>query len=814
MPFSSQWFSNPSTDDYTIDNSCSFDATNDYLYKTLGTASNRKVFTISCWVKRSKLDSGGTNQGILSAGTSGNDRGGLFFVGDEIHFSFSYGGTWYELKSSAKYRDTSGWMHIVVRVNTDTGTAADRTKIYVNGSEIAYATSGYVPEDAELPINDAVEQVIGAYSANKAANDMFGGYIAEMYFIDNGALTPSSFGETSSTTGQWIPKDYTGSYGDNGYRLSFGTSGAMGDDTSGEENDFSLTGISANNQFTDSPTKNFPTWDPQSMQANISLSEANLIATNTSNTQGLCFSTLAAKTGKKYYAEFTATTSNNVMVGVVKTTSNVTRDNTLTFDNLAANDAQLLDIGSGDVYNSDTTPTVSNYAPNDSVPVTLMVALDLENDKIYWGDAGVGASGWSDGSGSYDQAFSSASGVDLTANLDWFFTTKPYAGSCQANLGQDSFTVDPPTGYVKLNTANFDDPAIADPTGYFHPQIYTGNGSTQTITLNGTSTFAPALTIIKNRTEDDSWVWTDDVRGATKIISSDTDGDEDTDADTLTAFTSNGFSLGDDEKVNFKLDASTAGEKYVSYSWKANEEGAADADGMTKTSDSSTTSITVSADATAGFSIIKYTGNGSASTLAHGLGKTPSLIITKDLGNSRAWPVYHSGLSAATKVIYMNTYSPEATDATVYGAAPTSSVVNIATSNESNGNTINYIQYVFAEIDGFSKFGTYIGNGADDGPFINLGFKPAIFAVKARALNAQWYHWDAARNAYNPLTLLFCFDLDADEAEFAGWSMAWPVDFLSNGVKLRDDATDMNTDGQVYLYAAWASSPVKYATAR
>ena len=384
MPFSSQWFSNPSTDDYTIDNSCSFDATNDYLYKTLGTASNRKVFTISCWVKRSKLDSGGTNQGILSAGTSGNDRGGLFFVGDEIHFSFSYGGTWYELKSSAKYRDTSGWMHIVVRVNTDTGTAADRTKIYVNGSEIAYATSGYVPEDAELPINDAVEQVIGAYSANKAANDMFGGYIAEMYFIDNGALTPSSFGETSSTTGQWIPKDYTGSYGDNGYRLSFGTSGAMGDDTSGEENDFSLTGISANNQFTDSPTKNFPTWDPQSMQANISVSEANLIATNTSNTQGLCFSTLVAKTGKKYYAEFTLNASPQLSnqypaIGVIGIDVDMDGGNNI------GNSSFFGYLPNGNKLTGGSSSSYGNTYGNGDI---IGIALDLDNQKIYFSKNG------------------------------------------------------------------------------------------------------------------------------------------------------------------------------------------------------------------------------------------------------------------------------------------------------------------------------------------------------------------------------------------------------------------------------------------
>lgn len=777
-----QWMASAAATTYEIDNSCSFDATNDYLTKTYGSAGNQKTFTISCWVKRSKLDSSATNQGILSAGTSGNNRGGLFFVADEIHFSFSYGGTWYELKSSAKYRDTSGWMNIVTKVDTTQSTASDRTKIYVNGSEISYATSGYVPEDATLPINDDIEQVIGAYSANKAANDMFGGYMADIYFIDGSALAPSNFGETSSTTGQWIPKDYTGSYGDNGYRLSFGTSSAMGDDTSGEENDFSLTGIAAANQFTDSPTKNFPTWDPQSMQANISLSEANLIATNTSNTQGLCFSTLAAKTGKKYYAEFTITTSNTVMLGVVKTTSNVTRDNTLTFDDLAANDAQVLHVASGDVYNSDTTPTVSNYAPNDSVPVTLMVALDLENDKIYWGDAGVGASGWSDGSGSYDQAFGSASGVDLTADLDWFFTARPYAGACQANFGQDSFTVDPPTGYVRLNTANFDDPATADPTAYFQTTLYTGDGSTQSINQAGNSTFDPDLVWIKDRDDTENHCWFDSVRGATKVLYSNTTDDEETDADTLTAFESDGFALGADVKVN------TSSDKFVAWQWLEST--------------------------TAGFDIVSDTGTGSAHTISHSLSATPEFIIRKKRtsGTDDAWIIWHTDLGGAN--YYLN-FDDGASDTSVNywnNTLPTSSVFSVGASNGTNQNTETFITYLFHSVDGFSKFGKYLGNNSNDGPFVYCGFSPAFVMIKGTAAEA-WYVGDNKRLGYNlgnrPMLVP-----NTTAAEDASWSGNAPFDLYSNGFKIRRTGGAFNSDGGTYLYAAFAHSPVKYATAR
>ena len=177
MPFSSQWFSNPSTGDYTIDNSCSFDATNDYLYKDFGSSAGGTTtkWTFSCWVKRSKLDSSGTNQGLLSAGTSGNNRGGIFFVADDLYVAFNIGGTWHELRSNEKYRDTSAWMHVCVKFDTTQETATNRTNIYVNGSEVSYestADSCYVGEDVDTgPISaSSTEQVIGAYSANKAAN--------------------------------------------------------------------------------------------------------------------------------------------------------------------------------------------------------------------------------------------------------------------------------------------------------------------------------------------------------------------------------------------------------------------------------------------------------------------------------------------------------------------------------------------------------------------------------------------------------------------------------------------------------------------
>ena len=334
-------------------------------------------------------------------------------------------------------------------------------------------------------------------------------------------------------------------------------------------------GVNSPTQTSDSPTKNYAVLSPLSLQANIALSEGNLKQASSSNSQGMSFSSFPVTTGQKVYIEATISGANSGVTGCVKTTSAVPQNPSSDFDSLASGDARLLNVASGDVFTHDGTALVSNYAPNDSVPVTHMIALDLVNDKIYWGDAGVGASGWSNGSGSFNQAFGSAVGVDLDANLDWFFAMRGYNATIEVNFGATAFTVDPPTGYSSGYSAAIEnenrETALTIPDGSAHVQAtaYSGNTSQdhailQTESLRvPNSTFRPDLCWFARRDSGDSRNMYDSVRGVTTRLYSNGSGGEGS-ATSITAmlktFDDAGFTVGDDGAVN--------GTSMVCWNWK------------------------------------------------------------------------------------------------------------------------------------------------------------------------------------------------------------------------------------------------------
>ena len=239
----------------------------------------------------------------------------------------------------------------------------------------------------------------------------------------------------------------------------------------------------------------------------------------------------------------------------------------------------------------------------------------------------------------------------------------------------------------------------------------------------------------------------------------------------------------------------------VAWQWKANGSGSTDS--------SAGLSATVSANATAGFSIIKYQGTGSATTVPHGLGVAPKMVIVKDLDNSRSWNVYHDGLSAATKVIFLDQNVAESTDSAIFGSAPTSSVVNIATGGGSNGSGNDYIMYAFAEVPGYSAFGSYTGSGSTDGTFIHTGFKPVWVMLKRIDSGGEWEVSDRIRDPDNPVRLIL--QPNSSGAEWDATSR--DIDWLSNGFKHRSAHADFNASSGSYLFAAFGS-PFKTATAR
>jgi hypothetical protein len=326
-------------------------------------------------------------------------------------------------------------------------------------------------------------------------------------------------------------------------------------------------------------------------------------------------------------------------------------------------------------------------------------------------------------------------------------------------------------------------------TDYFNTKLYTGNGSTQSITGVG---FQPDWTWLKARSETEYNFLYDAVRGATKGLSSDLTIGEDTYSSGLTAFASDGFTLGSSNGINRN------GTTYASWNWKANGQGSSNTDGSINTT-------YTSVNTTAGFSISTYTGTGSAATVGHGLGVAPKMIITKNISTTTNWHVYHEAIGA-TKYLHLNLTNAEGTASSVWNnTAPTSSVFSIGTGDGTNKSGDTIVAYCFAEKTGYSKFGFYTGNGSTDGAFAYTGFKPAFLLWKNSSAAEGWWIVDNKRTIINPTNNLLRADQNA--AELVG-NANLKLDLLSNGFKLRQTDGALNSSGAKFIYMAIGQSLV------
>ena len=335
--------------------------------------------------------------------------------------------------------------------------------------------------------------------------------------------------------------------------------------------------------------------------------------------------------------------------------------------------------------------------------------------------------------------------------------------------------------------------AIDNPELYFQIKLYTGDGSTPSITLDGDTDMQPDMVWIKNRDEADSHCLFDAVRGATKLLSSDNYNAETTDADTLTSFDSDGFALGADVKVNTNTEA------YVAWCWKANGTGSSNTAGSINTT-------ATSANTTAGFSIVTYAGTGSAATVGHGLGVAPALFLIKNRDSEENWMVGHHGQGFCDSLFLNLTAAKDAGDSYFNDTAPTSTLFSIGTNNKINESGSNIVVYAFAEIQGYSKFGSYTGNGSQDGTFVYTGFKPAFIIAKRTDAAKNWYLADSTRSPNNIVTKWIMPHSNAAENTSGDTTDAY-FDILSNGFKMRQDFSHLNADGAAHIYMAFAENP-------
>ena len=778
-----------------------------YLSRTFGTPTNNKKWTMSGWMKRSAINDGNYNT-LFSRYVDGNNFMRVDLLGDNLRMYQYKSANDVLLRSTLVLRDPSAWYHFVVVYDSDNATSSNRVLFYINNTQITSFSSSTYPSSGSSSIwntSGGATHQIGTFNAN-GAGEAFSGYMTEMNFIDGQALTPSSFGMTDPITGVWEPLKYSGTYGTNGFYLNFKdatSTTTLGLDYSGNSNtwttnNFSVTAGAGNDSLTDVPTPwivynttgdvggvvrgNYSTLNPINKGAGVVLTNGSLDYTNNATYRAVV-GTIAVSTGK-YYWEVNVST-NSWDIGVCEAASKVIDQST----------SPSLCLFGYSCFNGNKyigpSKTASPYDTSGGISgaTVLGFAVDFTTGTatIYRDNVSKGViTTWTPG-------------VDYVPYIG--YDTTP-SGIASFNFGQRPFAYTPPSGFLSLCTTNLPASTILKGSEYMNAVIYAGSASQQTIDSN--------LSIldfawIKNRTAARDHIVVDTVRGGSPMLTlypSFTYPDDNSSPNyNPTSISGSSIVLG-----GAKLGINNSGENFVLWGWNAG--------GSTVTNTSGTISAQVRASTTSGFSIVTYTGTGVNATVGHGLGVAPSMIIVKNrvAPSGYNWNVYHASIGN-TQRLFLDSTSGQ-TSGVWNNTSPTSTVFTIAGAAVYN-NGDAYVAYCFAPISGFSAFGSYTGNGSGgaagtgDGPFIYLGFRPRWIMVKViSGTTANWSIIDTARSPYNFANLELWPSSSAAEQTYA------IADILSNGFKLRSDSGQWNSNGAVYIYAAFAENPFKNALAR
>jgi len=849
----------------TIANSCIFNRSdNPKLERTPSGDGNKKTWTLSFWAKLGNL---GTRRFPFSCETDTSNyfkfeitASNTIDIQDRVTASSNL-----RLITNRTFEDTSKYYHFMIAVDTTQSTASDRVKFYVDGDQVtSFSTGTYPSQDYDTAVNSSsfpnnvgIFDSIGSYD----------GYLSEFNLVDGQALLPASFGETDTSTGRWIPAQvkphptttttytvtvvggnpsnhpyynvgstnkfaingstatadvdltlYEGATyrfdqsdsSNSGHPLRFstvahgthasggteyttnvttvgtpGTSGAYSEITVASSapdlhyycsshngmgyqgstpngygtNGFRLTfsdssslgadtsgnsnTFTATNLASTDQTTDSPTQNHATLQGTGgTLSEGNTTLVTGNSQFAHHNATLKPKSGK-YYAEFTCNAMGRSEVGVASTTKLPYSANNVRLP--ATDDGSLAGYMwygyNGKIYTDSGNTNVGTYSTYTTNDI-ISIALDLDNLTVQFfkNNSSVGTFGLPNSN------YTFCMGDGATG----------YGGGWTANFGQKSFTYTPPTGFVALQQDNLPE------------------------TAKGVS----GMVWIKNRDEARVHHLYDSSRGqGNRLVPNDTNA-ENFVTSGLFKFLKGGCAVGDSTTVN------ESGKSMVAWNWVANG-------GTTASNGDGSITSTVQANTTAGFSIVEWTGDGGQSTVGHGLSGTPKVVIQKRLNSTSDWWFYTTALDGSYDYNKINGYS--AFSAQTSGSAPTSTVFT----SHGWGSSDNLVAYVFHEVEGYSKFSSFTGNGVADGPFVYLGFRPALIMFKANR-SANWYVHDSTRSTFNPVEKTLYWSLTNAE----GTGVNGGVDFLSNGFKVRQPTGyGYNNSGVLNLFMAFAEHP-------
>jgi hypothetical protein len=782
---------------YEIDQSIRFNSADSaYLTRTPSLTGNQKKWTTSFWFKRCKT---GTTDYLMTAGQPSTNNGvtAIYInsTDDTIHTYFdTTGANPAGSVNARKFRDPSAWYHFIWAVDA----VNTVQRIWVNGEELSL-DAGKNPPNFAYDMNASGGGKRMSFGAQAWGHVTFANiYAAEIHHLDGQYITdPTTFGEYDDN-GVWRPIEVTGlTYGTNGFYITGEDSADLGADYSGNGNDFTSSGLTSDDQVTDTPTENYATLNP--------LDDATGYTTPLISNGNL---DVDDRTGNAVRGNFGFKQGDGKYVYEVNITSLIGSMDLgwsgAGVDLWAVNGPELMyedDANKLVSANSSSTPTRSAYGASYTSGDVIRVETDFDGSVIEFFKNGT-SQGTIDFSGMNDGTF-------------YFPACYCNRVDAEFNFGQQPFIGTPTAGYKALSTANLPTPAIKDGSKYFQTTLYTGDGNaTQTITQSENSTFNPDFIWIKNRSNAYSHNINDAVRGYTgaspataadvKVLASNATDREGL-GDTLTtaqqrgfvqASTANGFIVNKGtagSQDGFYTNAS--GHTYAAWQWLS-------ANGTASNTNGSITS-TVSANTTAGFSIAGYTGNAAASaTIGHGLNEAPQFYVVKRRDSTGNWVVY-SEVIGATNYLLLDTTAASTANPVWNDTAPTSTVFSVNNNAGVNGSGNDYIAYCWHSVEGFSKFGKYTGNGSTDGPFVWCGFRPAFVIIKRFSSTGNWWMYDPVRDTTQPMDST----LNANTSSAELTNRVEKVDNLSNGFKLRSSDTEVNGSGSNYIFMAFAEHP-------
>jgi hypothetical protein len=772
---------------YEIERSLRFNSSDSaHCTRTAGTPTNSGTWTFSTWIKRSGLN---IDTSILGGRASGTATQIYFKSNNTIRW---FEGSTADFSTTAVFRDPSSWYHFVFVKNGSTSCT-----IYVNGVQLQQNTTS-IPSTSSFNTNGG-ELYLGVIPLLPSSITYYAShYYSEVHFIDGQALDPTSFGEFDEN-GIWQPIAYEGTYGQNGSHLPFSdnsTASALGTDTSGNGNDWTVNNISVtagagNDSLVDTPTNygtdtgaggevrgNYSTLNPIN-PLTCTLANGNLECTTPVAGSTFGSSTFNIPKSGKWYWEFTTTTNGDYSFSGVRNIIDITQ-------------YVVYWAATGEKY---VNGVASAYGASCTTGDIIGVAVDSDAGTLtfYKNNVSQGAISVSFASGNYAAVFQ-----DGTSSLGVNFTV---------NFGQRPFVYQAPTDHKCLCSTNLPTPTIENGSDYMTAVTYSGNGSTQTIETG----FSPDLVWVKGRNEAFYHRLTTSLQTQPNYLASNATDAEASGNGVISALTSTGFTV----DINGGTGGTnTTGINYVGWAWDAGSSTVENTDG----------SITsqVRANPSAGFSIATYTGTKTSAgndTIGHGLNAQPALVISKDRGNVTPWIVQHISLGS-DEYLTLNTTSAVSNSVSI-GAGnlpkPTSSVFYGSWLSGLNTNGANFVAYCFAPVEGYSAFGTYTGNGntSGDGPFVFCGLRPRWVMVKCStdgSSASDWFIFDSERNAYNLVNSQLYPNRNIAEST----SNTHAFDFVSNGFKVRSTSTSTlsNGSGQTYIYAAFAENPFSLARAR